>query len=400
MNATAQDAISGKYQLQPGSPRSVLGQRPVLAVGRLARLLCGQRREQVMRTLSSVFALCSHAHRHCAELALAAAQGEAASLSASQAPVLLWLETARDHLRTVALDWPQRASPLRSNAVSLDWLRDCPLSLTTTCPGADATAAHQALFQLRDWLEQRVLAQSVDDWLPAHRHPEALALWCQSQSARLVPAGCLASWHSLAHTLKPAMRCLNLLDSNLALQSSQLRQLAQTLLLQPDFAQQPTWLGACAENGPWTRLRHRSEQESVPHSAWTRMSARWIDLLEIAATAAPNQAPDGPPLLATGALRLGDGEALAWCEMARGLLLHWVQIDAQGRVQDYRVLAPTEWNFHPAGALARALTDLAPDDTRSAQLLAAAFDPCVACTITGADAITPAPELVPYRRLA
>jgi Ni,Fe-hydrogenase I large subunit len=85
--------------------------------------------------------------------------------------------------------------------------------------------------------------------------------------------------------------------------------------------------------------------------------------------------------LATGAMKLGPGQALAWCEMARGLLLHWVQLDAQGAVQDYRVVAPTEWNFHPDGALARALAALPASDTLAASTLAAAFDPCVVCTI-------------------
>ena len=88
-----------------------------------------------------------------------------------------------------------------------------------------------------------------------------------------------------------------------------------------------------------------------------------------------------PASPSNGALALGAAQALAWCEMPRGLLLHWVQLDAHDRVQDYRVLAPTEWNFHPAGALARAVAALAPEDTAAAQLLAAAFDPCVACSV-------------------
>ncbi|MDP2325218.1 MAG: nickel-dependent hydrogenase large subunit, partial [Gammaproteobacteria bacterium] len=68
-------------------------------------------------------------------------------------------------------------------------------------------------------------------------------------------------------------------------------------------------------------------------------------------------------------------------EMARGLLLHWVQLDGDGAVQDYRVLAPTEWNFHPDGALARAVAALTPSDSEAAHLLAAAYDPCVACIL-------------------
>jgi hypothetical protein len=48
---------------------------------------------------------------------------------------------------------------------------------------------------------------------------------------------------------------------------------------------------------------------------------------------------------------------------------------------DYRVLAPTEWNFHPQSALAHALSELRSDDVLSAQCLAAAFDACVECSI-------------------
>jgi Ni,Fe-hydrogenase I large subunit len=111
------------------------------------------------------------------------------------------------------------------------------------------------------------------------------------------------------------------------------------------------------------------------------LSARWLELVEIA-VADPDTASQGPvPLLAMGSLDLGQGQALAWCEMARGLLLHWVQLDQQGAVQDYRVLAPTDWNFHPDGALAQALAALAPGDTAAARTLAAAFDPCVAFTV-------------------
>ena len=58
-----------------------------------------------------------------------------------------------------------------------------------------------------------------------------------------------------------------------------------------------------------------------------------------------------------------------------------MQLDSAGGVLDYRVLAPTEWNFHPDGALARAVAALAPDDLDAARLLAAAYDPCVTCTV-------------------
>ena len=381
---TPWDALSGQYYLRPGSQHSVVGQRPVLGAGRLSGLLRGQRGSEVSRTLSSVFTLCAHAHRRTAEKALAAAQAEPQELLATDPPALHWIETARDHLRSMALDWPQRLPQAWASAPRMDWLRDCPLTLATTRPSMDAGATYQALAQLRSWLENRILGQSVTVWLAIHRDPVALARWCHANAEQLPPAHCLSVWHPVAQILTPAMRCLDVLDEDVVRQGVQLRLLAQTLVKEPEFAQRPTWLGQCAENGPWSRLRHRVgrlAQAPTQHSAWTRMSARWMELMEIAAAEPRNARHPNLPLLASGALDLGEGQALAWCEMARGLLLHWVQLDAHGAVQDYRVLAPTEWNFHPEGVLARAVTALPVGDAVAAQALAAAFDPCVACSV-------------------
>jgi Ni,Fe-hydrogenase I large subunit len=111
------------------------------------------------------------------------------------------------------------------------------------------------------------------------------------------------------------------------------------------------------------------------------LAARWQELLDIAAATALNEDATHDPILSSGALALGEGQAIAWCEMARGLLLHWVQLDRHGAVAQYRVLAPTEWNFHPHGALALALAARAPQDVVAAQTLAGAFDPCVECSV-------------------
>ena len=54
-------------------------------------------------------------------------------------------------------------------------------------------------------------------------------------------------------------------------------------------------------------------------------------------------------------------------------------------MHDYRVLAPTEWNFHPYGAVAQALLRRpAPTQAsarRDATWLVQSLDPCVACRI-------------------
>ncbi len=83
------------------------------------------------------------------------------------------------------------------------------------------------------------------------------------------------------------------------------------------------------------------------------------------------------------------GGGIAWVENARGLLIHQVQL-AEGRVARYCIVAPTEWNFHPRGALALALADVPAADAeearRRALRLVHSLDPCVACRVEVDDA--------------
>ena len=71
-------------------------------------------------------------------------------------------------------------------------------------------------------------------------------------------------------------------------------------------------------------------------------------------------------------------------QTARGLLLHRVTV-RDGRVADYAIVAPTEWNFHPDGALARGLDGLTGEDIdmieRRTRLAVQALDPCVGCRV-------------------
>lgn len=372
--------LAGSYTLRPGVPHSIEGHRPVMGPGTLGRLLRGQQGESVERMLGQLFTLCAHAHRRTARLALNAAHLHAEKRLPVEPPVLLWLETARDHLRSMALDWPGRQPDLPSQPDLLAWLRDCPLSLSHSTGQSTPDQAWDALTQLRHWIEKHLLGQPVGRWLIHHREPDALAQWCRSHAPNVSPAQSLHTWHGLAHPLKSAPRSLDVLNADPAQQTAALQSVAHALASDHTFAQHPTWQGQCAETGPWARLRHQKKPTTAV-TAWTRLSARWTELMEIAAVQPHASAHQTPDLLSSGALRLDEGQAIAWCEMARGLLLHWVQLDTQGRVADYRVVAPTEWNFHPLGALAQALTALAPHDAPSALALAAAFDACVECKV-------------------
>jgi uncharacterized protein (DUF2237 family) len=364
--ANAFSALAGRFVLQPGQRTAISGARPIAAADLLSRLLKGQHFAATQARLGHVFTLCAHAHQRTCALAFAAATESAsatgsASVNLVKPPPLALLrwETARDHLRTIALEWPQRLGEPSLQAEAMNWLRTCPVPLA----GARQPSASEVCTSLA----------ALHEWL--------------AQDAGF-PAQCLAHWRAQGKDLAVPLRPLDVLNADATTQEQQLRLLGQAIATSPDFTHNPQWQGACAETGPWTRLRHRRQPTAgQPVSAWARLEARWLELLDLAAAPALADDATHDPLLSSGALELGDGQAVAWCEMARGLLLHWLQRDDHGAVAQYRVIAPTEWNFHPQGALALALAACAPQDIKAAQTLAAAFDPCVECSVQ-----TAAPE--------
>lgn len=70
-------------------------------------------------------------------------------------------------------------------------------------------------------------------------------------------------------------------------------------------------------------------------------------------------------------------------ESPRGRLYYWTVVQGDGRLRDARVVAPTEWNFHPDGPFARALIGFRPGGDAMAAIarLAAQFSPCVAVDV-------------------
>jgi len=107
----------------------------------------------------------------------------------------------------------------------------------------------------------------------------------------------------------------------------------------------------------------------------TRLVARLTELAALVVDAAPGDDLAGFH---------EHGEGYAWAHTARGVLLHRAVVD-DGRVIDYAILAPTEWNFHPGGRFVDALGSIEAKDeaalVRDGNLIAHAFDPCVACRV-------------------
>ncbi|MFL5288774.1 MAG: hypothetical protein ACJ8AW_49435 [Rhodopila sp.] len=139
------------------------------------------------------------------------------------------------------------------------------------------------------------------------------------------------------------------------------------------FIRAPHLPGRVPETGPAPRCRV---------SAADPEAARAARLTEIRDAAARLRDP-GSADAWIDADRIGPGRGYAAVESPRGRLYYSLVFDREDKLADARVLAPTEWNFHPDGPLARALIGFRPGPDAAAAITrrAAAFDPCVALRV-------------------
>ena len=102
--STALSSLAGSLRVAPGAPLPLALQSsrqdwaPRLARGQAVSALPG--------LMASLFNLCSHAHRLCAQLAIEAA-APGLLPAPQQVAQRLRTETAQEHIRRIGLDWPR-----------------------------------------------------------------------------------------------------------------------------------------------------------------------------------------------------------------------------------------------------------------------------------------------------
>ncbi len=152
------------------------------------------------------------------------------------------------------------------------------------------------------------------------------------------------------------------------------------------FIAQPEWDARPRETTPLSRVMSQGLVMAVMNHCGagllTRLLACLVELaglpdrmLTLAASL-----PGVPEEAVAPAATHATGTGLGAAEAARGRLVHAADIE-DGLVRRYRILAPTEWNFHPQGAAAKGLAGIAvlPAAHREtlARLFITAVDPCV-----------------------
>ncbi len=323
--------------------------RPLLA----QRLLAGCTPQTAATRIGLAYTLCGSAQRAACEAATAAALGEPQTPTHTCLRILA--ELAREHVwQLLAADGSKAPEPT-------------PLIRLRQAAG-DAGQLAEALSEI---LNDSLLGEPARGWLT--HDAEDLVRWAKAGKTR--PARALAQY--LSEPL-PATVQIPLLPPLEQWTQEDIERLAAQALAAPAFCQRPLWRGTPAETG--TVARHTDDRRL---SVWLRMRGRDPAVRLLARLVELARLPvwlrgEGPPVLKSWSL--GEGSGVAGVETARGLLLHIVRLH-DGRVVDYRILAPTEWNFHPEGPLAEAMQALIWDDAAlpdRVERLARSLDPCVA----------------------
>ena len=372
------NGVEGRLDIRVDTVHGEVGirsSRPLAA----SRLFEGKTIDQTLGLVPLLFNVCGQAQRTAAVRAIESAQRTGATPAVERdRDLLVQLETLREHLWRVLLEWPRfyGADPA-SGPMSLLMARIAAArqaldaeGLLCTRPGLDhaegsSEAANRELQALRGLVAEHVLGLDPARW--AEIGADGLSNWAETTAtpaARLLRFVYREGWAAIGRTSTRAMPDLD----------------ATALCGRLDaadadaFIAEPTLDGEALETGPAARqnthplvsaLRERHGSGLIQ-----RLAARLVEIasitldLPVAAARAPAATPAG----------------LAQLEAARGRLCHRVVLDG-ARIQRYRILAPTEWNFGPDGPAVQALrgiTDPRPGRARlQAELLIHAIDPCV-----------------------
>jgi Ni,Fe-hydrogenase I large subunit len=355
------------------------------------RVLAGRDVREAAAMVPLLYSVCANAQGAAAASALEVASGREVPAGLLQARTLaVALEALQEDLRSLLIDLPAAAGVPGAVGTVAEARKAIAPMLAALHGAAAFDADGPAIATDRmSVLGEQLLAQ-VDSDVLGMRADAFVAIGEARQ---------FVAWSQRSLTA-PALVVRQVLDAAPGLGASDVRTmpkptpaaLAAAVLMaidaDADYARAPCWSGEAVETGAFARCRDHPGLQAFVGAHGNGVAARLLArLLEVARVVIALVAGHVEPRIA--AWSPNPGEGVAAVDTARGLLLHRARV-ADGRVAGYSVVAPTEWNFHPDGALARGLAGLVADDeqalVRSANLVVQALDPCVAFRVEVAHA--------------
>jgi hypothetical protein len=365
---------------------TVASRRPTGA----ARVFVGKDAERVPDLARRLFAVCGNAQGVAAVTALEAARGQLPGPETlAGRTAVVEAELAREHLTRVLAGWAGALGTAVASERAV-WARALPGRVEAAAFPRGAMLApggapggrggwRDVVGELETALEALLgipatafLALDGPEALDAYIADRAQAALAPAFLAHLQTAGLAGLGDALLQPL-PAL-APEPLDASLAGEGGDA------------FAARPEWEGRAPETGPLVRMADKPPVAAARAEAGTGLLARSVArLAELVAV--PRALRELAEAGAEGAPRgasVTAGTGLGLVAAARGQLVHRVGLEG-GTVTDYRILAPTEWNFHPRGCLVRALEGARFADAQAAQTgagyLIAGIDPCVDYTL-------------------
>lgn len=327
--------------------------------------------DEVAQLVPQLFSVCRNAQAAAAAGALEAARGtQVCSASIERRRFDVTLEALQETFWRLLIDWPESMGEAPAVA-AVRQARDAAANIAR-----DGTAIDTALAEFERIASASVYGESPMAWL--ERDLARLDEWIAD--GRTLPAGMLRRMRSEAPGLGRS-------DTRL-LPHATLERLQQSLvphLLRDDgYPMAPHWDGVPAETGAVARQAEHPIVAACIARDGVACEARFIArLVELALLMDALRAPDPVAQPSVRQHRLQPGQGIGLAETARGLLLHHAEV-ADGRVVDYSIVAPTEWNFHAAGPI-RALLDTAASNEgallQQARIVVRSLDPCVTSRI-------------------
>jgi hypothetical protein len=351
----------------------------------MPRVLAGRAPAEAAAMVPRLFSVCAHAQGSAAASALASAQGNGAAAEVLDARSLaVALEAMPEDLRRLMIDVPTVlaidpcvapvAAARKAIAPVLARLRSA-LALDAVAPLVERAEVDALRARLAAILRDDVLGMPAEAFVG------------------LGDANALLRW-ARQHATTPARVVNHVLAVSPRLGASEVPPMPEPTrealtiavlgaLDEPGFDRAPRWAGSVVETGARARrAQHPALADFVRehgNGVAARLIARLVDVAQTVLGLVPAR-----PEARIDAWSPRAGEGIAAVHTARGLLLHRARVDG-GRVAGYAIVAPTEWNFHPEGALVRGLVGREAGDaatlSREANLLVQALDPCVACEV-------------------
>ncbi|MES9901957.1 MAG: nickel-dependent hydrogenase large subunit [Sedimenticola sp.] len=353
------------------------------------RIFIGKGVDELIRTLPLIYSVCGTAQACAAAGACEQALGIEADRGSREArEMLVWFETAREHIWRILLDWSGflgmppdstavvSAMGLFKNFRNTLYPEGEPFRINRQTSAPDTQKLEQIISKLEQLLEHSIYQQPLDEWLVIDSKG-GLSAWlqgCESVAARQLQQLSDSGWNGVG-----------------AAQSMALPELMEAVLERKlggeeadAFVATPTQEGHCCETSPYTRVRAQPlvSRLSVEYGSGLlpRMAARLVELAAIPGRLRANLSRLDGAVSHLSAGSASDNIGIAQVEAARGRLIHRVKL-ADQRIADYRILAPTEWNFHPQGVVAQGLMHLDGNShdelKRQATWLINTIDPCV-----------------------